>query len=712
MGDKVSTPLVPAMTHRPTTRRRPVLVLFAAAALPAASFAAAPDAALPATVVTASRSESATPDTRAELAAVNGGVNLVTRESVERTPLLGLHDMLRGGVGVDSSPRTAVDGTAVSIRGSGLNDKTGNGRGITVIQDGAPINQANGLMELSPIDPDALDSVEIRRGGNALRYGANALGGAMILRSSTGKTAPGVRLLGMAGSFGYAKGFASFGADTGRLDAFGAYSYARTDGYRDHSASDAHRVNVNLGAAVAKGVENRLFAAFTDYRAETPGDVTKAVLENAPRSADPDAVLFDTYRAYKLARVSDTVSLFNDYTRLDLTAGGYYRDLDEHGAGPGEVTDKVTAIGSLGGALRHDDDIAGRRCATTLGFNLSAGTVDDNRFDALPGTATRGARDQASDQKAQTVELFGEHDQYLTRRDALTLGAQGVWTLRSLDYTFGKPDGEDREKQYLGFNPKLGARHEFDKRNTVFGNVSRSFEAPTFAQFKTGRSSQPSNLNAQTAWTAEIGTRGEHRRWSWEIVPYHAWVKNEFLNYSTGASATQFTTLNAGDTVHRGVEMGVSVELFSELPEGGAIGDGSPRNRILLNNTGNLADHRFVNDAAYGDNRLPGSSVYRHRAELMLELKNGFYFGPNLEIGSESYADSANTLHAPAYATLNLRSGYRWNKSDRVFLEARNLTGERYSPMVTTLANAGGADQAVFRPADGPSVYAGLELRF
>ena len=688
--------------------------LLSAALLPPAFTGAAEPAPLPPVVVLAEREArpaSAEPlaESRERLARVNGGVNVVSIAGVEKAPLLGFSDVLRGQVGVDVESRGTPDATRVSIRGSGLSDKTGNGRGVLVLQDGVPLNQADGLMEMSLIDPQALDGVEVWRGANALRYGANTLGGAMNLRSRTGLTAPGVTLLGMGGSFGYAKGFAAAGGSSGALDAYGAYSYARADGYRDNSASDAHRVNVNVGAKVAEGVENRVFAGFTDYYAQTPGDVTRDVLENSPRSAAPSAALYETYRAYRLARVADTVSFFNEYTRADLSAGYYYRDLDEHGD---PVTDKITNVASLHGVVRHDGDWDGHRATSTAGFNLATGTVDDNRFRPLPGTATRGTKREASFQHADTVELFGEQDYYVAKREAVTVGAQGVWTSRELNYTFGRPESEDRSREYVGFNPKVGVRHEFDRNTTLFANLSRSYEAPTFAQFKTLRAAMPENLDAQRAWTAEGGLRGERGRVRWEVVPYYSLVKGEFMTYSTGPLATDFTTVNADVTAHRGVEMGLDVELLSELPAGGSIGDGVPRTRLVLRNTGNLADHRFQEDAVYGDNRLPGSSVYRHRVELLFEHKGGFYLAPNVELATSHYIDSANTYKAPSYVTLGVQAGYRWKKGARVFVEGRNLTDERYSPVLSTLADAGGADQAVFRPADGPSAYAGVEVRF
>lgn len=703
------------MRHLSLSLSRHALLAAAASLGPAFSLAGEPST-LPPVVVSAAApvaepkpEEAPMAESRERLARVNGGVNVVSAADLARAPLPGFSDMLRGQVGVDADTRGTPDTTRVSIRGSGLSDKTGNGRGVVVLQDGVPLNQADGLMEMSLIDPQALEGVEVWRGANALRYGAGALGGAINLISRTGRTSPGLTLVGMGGSFGYAKGFVAAGGASGALDGYGAYSYAQADGFRENSASNAHRVNVNAGAKLAEGVENRVFAGFTDFFAQTPGDVTRAVLENSPESAAPAAELYKTYRAYRLGRVADTLSFFNEYTRAELSAGYYYRDLDEHGD---PVTDKVTNIASLHGVVRHDGDWDGRRATSTAGFNLSTGVVDDNRFRPLPGTAVRGAKREASFQHADTVELFGEQDYYVTRREAVTVGAQGVWTSRELNYTFGRGAAEDRSKAYAGFNPKVGVRHEFDRTTALFANLSRSYEAPTFAQFKTLRSAMPDNLDAQRAWTAELGLRGERRRLRWEVVPYYSLVKGEFMTYSTGPLATDFTTLNADETVHRGIEMGLDFELLSELPEGGSVGDGAPRTRLLLRNTGNFADHRFQRDAVYADNRLPGASRYRHRVELMFEHRCGFYVGPNVELATSPYIDSANTYKAPAYAVLGVQTGYRWKKGARVFVEGRNLTDERYSPTLATLADAGGADQAVFRPADGPSAYAGVEVRF
>jgi len=60
---------------------------------------------------------------------------------------------------------------------------------------------------------------------------------------------------------------------------------------------------------------------------------------------------------------------------------------------------------------------------------------------------------------------------------------------------------------YWGFNPKLGALYEPKPGLQFYGNVSRSFEPPTFSELGV-ISGVLAARDAQSAWTAEIGTRG------------------------------------------------------------------------------------------------------------------------------------------------------------------------------------------------------------
>ncbi|WP_163460325.1 TonB-dependent receptor plug domain-containing protein, partial [Escherichia coli] len=65
-------------------------------------------------------------------------------------------------------------------------------RGVEILQDGVPTNLADGSGDFYQIDPLALRSVEVFRGGNALPFGASTLGGAInfVTPSAYTATAP------------------------------------------------------------------------------------------------------------------------------------------------------------------------------------------------------------------------------------------------------------------------------------------------------------------------------------------------------------------------------------------------------------------------------------------------------------------------------------------------------------------------------------------
>ena len=80
------------------------------------------------------------------------------------------------------------DDTRLSIRGSGLS-RNFHLRGVQLYMDGIPINTADGYGDFQEIDPTAYRYVEVFKGANALRFGANSLGGAINFVTPTGRDA-------------------------------------------------------------------------------------------------------------------------------------------------------------------------------------------------------------------------------------------------------------------------------------------------------------------------------------------------------------------------------------------------------------------------------------------------------------------------------------------------------------------------------------------
>lgn len=126
---------------------------------------------------------------RARLAQVPGSVALIESDEIQRTRQANLKDVLGFTPGVYVQPRFgAADESQISIRGSGLRNNF-HLRGINVLVNGMPYRNADGFTDFESLELLNTESIEVYKGGNALRYGGSTLGGAINLETKTGYTA-------------------------------------------------------------------------------------------------------------------------------------------------------------------------------------------------------------------------------------------------------------------------------------------------------------------------------------------------------------------------------------------------------------------------------------------------------------------------------------------------------------------------------------------
>lgn len=125
-----------------------------------------------------------------------GGVDVVAADDFENKLAVSLRDALTFSPGVYTQPRFGQE-VRISIRGSGLS-RGFHMRGLTLLQDGIPINLADDNGDFQEFDPQVFQHLEVYRGGNALRLGGSTLGGAINAVTPTGRSAPGVNCASMA----------------------------------------------------------------------------------------------------------------------------------------------------------------------------------------------------------------------------------------------------------------------------------------------------------------------------------------------------------------------------------------------------------------------------------------------------------------------------------------------------------------------------------
>jgi iron complex outermembrane recepter protein len=648
------------------------------------------------------------PDVQTQRETLNqnaGSVGFVDSEEFKDRYANNLRDTLQNSPGVFVQNRYGQE-MRLSIRGSGL-ARGFHTRGIEILQDGIPTNLADGSGDFYQIDPLALRSIEIYKGGNGLAYGSSTLGGAVNFVTPTAHTAIAPNIFRFdAGSFGTVRPNAQFSRVVDNADFMINGTMTHEDGYRDHEQTQAEALNANIGYRFNQDVETRFYFGSFIVNQQLPGALSLDNTLNNPTMASANALSGDQARDSSTQRIANRTSFKMGGGQLNVDSWAIHKSLFH------PIFQVIDQNGwTYGMAPRFTDrfQLAGYNNDLIVGTRVYGGHNAALQFQNAGGS--RGQQTLNARQDAFNIEAYLENRFWFVPQAALMTGlklSHNERTYHDLGGLALNPTAKEDSKSYDGINPKLGLLWEPEEDLQVFTNITRSQDVPDFSDLNQTISTTTSfvPLKAQEAWTAEIGTRGRHGRYGWDITAYRSWIKNELMQFTTNPSIPA-ATFNAGDTVHQGIEFGVSAELWRNLltPTSG--------DTLTLNQLWNFSDFRFVNDPQYGNNTIAGVPEHLLRTELTYQHKSGFYVTPGVDwVPGGTWADQANTLKAPGYVLLGLQTGIQLDNGLLIYLDARNLTGERYISDISTIRDARTTGTEIFYPGDGRSVFAGIRYAF
>lgn len=637
-------------------------------------------------------------DQKAAIEQTAGSVGFIDAETFKQRFATNMRDMLQDAPGVYVQNRYGQE-VRLSVRGSGIS-RAYHTRGVEILQDGIPMNLADGSGSFYQVDPEALQAIEIYKGGNGLSYGSTMLGGAINFTTPSAYTAVAPNIASLSGgSYGTVQGSAQVSRVIGNYDFLGTATVRHADGFRDHEEGDYGQVNVNAGYRPRAGLETRFYFGSYDINQNLPGTLTLNQALEAPRMASSSALSGNQGRVEHVQRLANKTSWLADDGQLDVAVWAIHKTLfhpifqviDQDGWTYG-IAPRWTGNYSLGGN-RND---------LILGARASAGTNDAKQFTNVSGS--RGSQTLSAEQDARNYEAYAENRYYFLPDVALMTGAKIFRSEREYNnFTTASDIGQT----YTGINPKLGLLWEPRKDIQAFVDVTRSQDVPDFsdlAQTNSGNSIFVP-LDAQKAWTLETGTRGRYERFGWDVTAYRSMIDGEMLQFTTNSSIPA-STFNAGHTIHQGIEFGGSVRLADDL-SGPQSGDS-----VTLSQLWNWSDFRFDGDAQYGDNRIPGIPQNVLRTVLRYARADGVYIAPALDwVPDGTWVDYANTQKTPSYALIGVTAGIDLPNGVSLFAEGRNLADKRYitdfGPVTTASAST-----ATFYPGDGRTVYGGIRVRF
>ena len=414
-----------------------------------------------------------------------------------------------------------------------------------VLEDGIPIHaDMVGYPEAYYTPPlDAVESVEVVRGGAALMYGPQPAGAInFVMKKPPLDTPFTLESTNILGSFDMYSNFTSFGGTVGKFGYYGYYDHQQTDGFREANSDFFLNAWGGTFALDATGPV-RWYLNATAYD-ETHGEPGGLTLEDGPNTVNYDTNRDGTSRFYDRMRVSRyAVSIINEWDISDRTLftfrtwfdyylrfsrrqnGGGFGTLP---TGPKAQTNQIEnqQFYTYGAEPRMSHNWDWLENTHTLTGGMMFYYDWSPRVDETGNspTAMTGSMVNQSNRESVYYSLFAEN-LFQFGSFSITPGfrLENIWqSVRELvnksSFQTGKPL---QDETIYNFAPLfgLGLEYDFTPEVAVYANVSQAYRPPIFTQAvpTSPNIAVVGNLQESNIVNYEIGFQGEPVDWiTWD----------------------------------------------------------------------------------------------------------------------------------------------------------------------------------------------------
>jgi len=610
-----------------------------------------------------------------------GARDVVRREQFERSGATTAREVLNRmpGVNAPDNNGTGSHDLALNFGIRGLNPRLASRS--TVLMDGIPVPFApygQPQLSLAPISMGNMDAVDVVRGGGAVRYGPQNVGGIVnfvtraIPEQATFKAAmqnqvsPSSSQDGLKNSANLLVG----GTNDNGLGGALLYSGVRGGDWREHSDTQIDDLILKGKLQLDEANSLHAMAQYYEGEADMPGGLSSADFDADPyqstRLKDKfwgRRTLFNFGYDYKQDdRQFSVNSFFTKTLRSGYLDQGSFVSLSPREYWVRGIETRFSQGLALGESW-HELGI-GYRYVNEAGHELRfREPVNGN----LPTTASRNDRDTRGSTEAHAIYLDDRID-------------IGRWTITpGIRYEMidseqsNKLSGQRYQGSYNTALPALNVMYHLTDSWNLYANTEGSFGSVQYSQMPNRVTS--GEVKPEKARTWEVGTRYDNGDLQAEIGAFLINFDNQYESNQTNDSV-----IARGETRHQGIETSVRYALDGLSP--------------ALAGFDVHASYAFVDatireDGPNKGNQVPFSS--RHKGTLGV----GYTEGPwqlNLDgsFQSSQYADNANTSaesadgstgRIPGYLLVSTRAGYDFGpqlSNLKVAVGVKNLFNREY----------------------------------
>jgi len=665
----------------------------------------------PSITVTGTREETLRAETSETTDRIDKEIILETKpahpsEIMERVP--GVHINVTGGEGHMTSIRQPISTSPLYL----------------YLEDGIPTRSTgffnhNALYEVNV--PQA-SGIEITKGPGTALYGSDAIGGVINIITQVPPLEPEAELMLEAGNFGWKRLLTSAGKSWDDDGVRADINLTKTDGWRDATAYDRKSANLRWDHFLQNGGSLKTLLTGSTIDQETAG--SSRLSEDDYKNNPTKNYTPISYRQVDAVRLSSAYEKETSNTLLSLTP--YVRsntmEYMPNWSFSYDPSIKETKSDSLGLLAKYRIDFDENRTRLIYGVDIdyTPGSRLEHSIDAIKTddtytSYTTGEKIYDYDVTYQAISPYAhiETSPWLNWRFNVGLRYDNM----QYDYTNKVADGQlvvnptstrfpvrynrpsDAKVDFSHFSPKLGATYNFNHKLNGFASYRHAFRAPSESQiFRPGSNQQSLELDPVKVNSYEIGVRGNPTHSiNYEISVYYMTKKDDLVTFEDPDTGDRFTT-NAGETLHRGIELGFNNQLSKEWH----LGISYAINKHTFENWIEKG-----NDFSGNEIKSAPRDVANTRLNYRPDILNGGRFEVEWSHLGEYWMDQENTTKYDGHDLLNLRINYFVNKQFETFVRIMNVADSTYA---TSASFSRG--ESTFAPGMPRTLYAGAEFTF
>ncbi|MEM9888771.1 MAG: TonB-dependent receptor, partial [Bacteroidota bacterium] len=598
----------------------------------------------------------------------------------------------------------ALNTNRITVRGIGSRNLFGTAK-IRAFLDDIPLTNGSGETTLEDIDLSLVDNVQIVKGPTSSAYGAG-LGGVIYLNTEQNRDRNEVQLSNTIGSYNLQRNILQYRYGKDNLSLNIGLNRTHSDGYRENNEYD--RLGFTLLGRYEK--EDKVLSVLfnhIDLKAFIPSSLNEEDFRNEPQKA-----------AFTWGQVMG----FEDYTR-SLIGLSYATNI-------GRNLQNTTSLFSSSfrsyesrpfNILRQNSTSMGGRST----FKVKLRDYNEIRFgteffhenyDWQTNVTNEGELGTLLSDNSEMRQYWNNFVQTRWYIGDFIASAGLNLNITNYDLMDRFPnDSIDISGDYSFepvLSPFLTLHYEPNWLNTgtIFGVVSHGFAPPTLEETLTPDGMINPDIQPEQGWNFEIGARGTWDRITYNISLYSMQIEDLLVARRTAADA--FIGINAGRTVHNGLEL----SLESEYQIASSI-----RLFPFLNYA--YSDYRFDEfvdgEQDFSGNELTGTAPHIASAGIRFESfqKKDFYGNINYQFVDAMPLRDDNSIYSESYQLLNAKAGYIFKLNDHFSLDffagINNIFDTSYASMLLINAGSfGGRAPRYYYPGLPRNFYGGLHLRY